>query len=300
MGWLIESYLSSRKFADLAPATRTGQRRDYDWLRKVAGHYPFAQCRTRDVSKLMDLKAGAVAANTVAKRLSSLFAYAQSLDLMTHNPARHAERRKVAGDGFHTATAAEVEAFRARHPTGTRERLSLELAINTGAARQDLARLGWQNVTGDAIRYTRHKTKVEAVLPILPDLAAELAQVPRDRLQFLITAEGRPFTVAGFGNAFRDWCDLAGLPGCTAHSFRKFAATRLAEAGASEFEVMSVLAHSTPKEAARYVAKARRETMGAAALARLPGADGERNLSNPVDRLDKPAPQGAESKAKNA
>jgi integrase len=300
LSWLIESYLASRKFSELAPASRASQRRQFDWLRQTAGHLPFAMCRTRDVAALMDRKDGPTAANTVAKRLSSLFAYAQSLDLMTHNPARHVERRKVTGDGYHTATEAEVAAYRARHPTGTRERLALELAINIGPARQDLCRLGWQNVAGATIRYARHKTKVEAELPILPELAAELRHVPRDRLLFLVTAEGRPFTVAGFGNAFRDWCDQAGLTRCTVHSFRKFAATRLAEAGASEFQIMAVLAHSTPKEAARYAKKASRKALGAGALALLPGAEREQDLSNPLVRLDKRAIQDTDRKPKNA
>lgn len=300
LAWLIEHYLGSRKFAELAPATRASQRREFDWLRQTAGAYPFAQCRTRDVAALMDKKEGPNAANTVAKRLSTLFGYAQSLDLMIHNPARYVDRRKVTGEGYHTATAAEVEAFRDHHPSGTRARLALELLINTAAARQDLCRLGWQNVAGGAIRYARHKTKVEAELPILPELAAELRQVPRDRLLFLITAEGRPFTVAGFGNAFREWCDQAGLSRCTVHSFRKRAATRLAEAGASEFEVMAVLAHSTPKEAARYTKKASRKALGASALARLPGADGERFESNPGDGLGKMDPQAHEKAKKNA
>lgn len=300
LAWLIESYLCSRKFSELAPASRTSQRRQFDWLRQIAGHLPFAQCRVRDVAALMDRKEGPHAANTVAKRLSSLFAYAQAQELMTHNPARHVERRKITGDGYHTASEAEVAAYRARHPSGTRERLALELAINIGPARQDLCRLGWQNVEGGTIRYTRHKTRIAAELPILPELAAELRHVPRDRLLFLITAEGRPFTVEGFGGAFREWCDRAGLTRCTIHSFRKFAATRLAEAGASEFQIMAVLAHSTPKEAARYTKAASRKALGASALALLPRAEGEQDLSNPVARLDNHTPQPAEKRPKNA
>ena len=45
----------------------------------------------------------------------------------------------------------------------------------------------------------------------------------------------------------------AGLaPRCTAHGLRKWGATRLAEVGTSENEIMAFLAHSTPREAARY------------------------------------------------
>lgn len=298
--WLIESYLASRKFAELAPASRASQRREFDWLRSMAGDLPFARCRSRDVAALMDRKAGAVAANTVAKRLSVLFGYAQSLDLMHHNPARHVDRRKVTGEGYHTATAAEIEAFRARHPSGTKARLALELAMNTGAARQDLCALGWRNISGGKIVYTRRKTRIATELPILPALAAELTQVPRDRLLFLTTAEGAGHTAAGFGNAFADWCAQAGIPHCSIHSFRKALATQIAEAGGSEFQVMAVLAHASPKEAARYTRKAERARLVESAFAHLAGSEGEQNLSNPIVRLDKAAAQPTERKGKNA
>jgi hypothetical protein len=36
------------------------------------------------------------------------------------------------------------------------------------------------------------------------------------RSVWLVTHQGRPFTVAGFGNKMRQWCDEAGLPHCSA------------------------------------------------------------------------------------
>jgi integrase len=47
-----------------------------------------------------------------------------------------------------------------------------------------------------------------------------------------VTQYGRAFTVAGFGNRFRDRCHEAGLPHCTAHGLRKAGATIAAENGA--------------------------------------------------------------------
>ena len=38
---------------------------------------------------------------------------------------------------------------------------------------------------------------------------------------FLVTEYGKPFTPAGFGNWFRQRCDEAGLPQCSAHGLRK-------------------------------------------------------------------------------
>lgn len=300
LAWLIEAYTASSKFRDLALATRQTQRRQFDWLREVAGDLPFARFEVRHVEALMGKKDGPHAANTVAKRLSTLFAYAHRLGLMTHNPARHAERRKTRGDGYHTWTEAEIQKFLDRHPEGSKARLALLLILNTGAARQDVAVMGWQNVTGGRIRYRRGKTKVEADLPILPALEAELRHVPPDRLIFLATAAGIAHTEPGFRNWFADRCAEAGLSHCSVHGLRKAGATRLAEAGASEMEIMAYLAHATPREGSTYTKKAQRSRLADSAFARLSGPKGEQNLSNLAERLDKTAPQPTERKGNNA
>jgi len=59
-------------------------------------------------------------------------------------------------------------------------------------------------------------------------------------LAFLVNDFGRPFTAAGFGNRFRQWCNEAGVKRCSAHGLRKAAAARLAELGATEHEIMAV------------------------------------------------------------
>jgi integrase len=64
---------------------------------------------------------------------------------------------------------------------------------------------------------------------------------------------GKPFSVAGFGNWFRDRCDEAGLPQCSSHGLRKLAATRLAQVGCSEREIMAVTGHKSVSEVSRYM-----------------------------------------------
>jgi integrase len=71
-------------------------------------------------------------------------------------------------------------------------------------------------------------------VPVLHELQAEIDRHPKTNMTFLVTAYGKPFTAAGFGMRFREWCNAAGLPHCSAHGLRKAAATLLAERGASE------------------------------------------------------------------
>ena len=66
-------------------------------------------------------------------------------------------------------------------------------------------------------------------------------------------------TVAGFGNWFRDRCNEAGLPQCSAHGLRKAAATVAAENGATAHELMSIFGWLSLEEAQRYTRSADRK-----------------------------------------
>jgi hypothetical protein len=49
-------------------------------------------------------------------------------------------------------------------------------------------------------------------VPILPELREILAATPSGHFTYLATKFGKPFSVAGLGNWFRDQCNAAGLP----------------------------------------------------------------------------------------
>jgi integrase len=284
IAWLIEQYLGSLRFQNLSESRKRTIRLELDWLRKEAGQYHFARIEVRHVEALMAKKDGPTAANTVKKNLSMLFNFAsKKLGYTGPNPARFAERMKVNPDGFHTRSEAEVDRFLGRHGPGTKARLVLLLALNTGMSRQDLARAGWQHVKNGRIAYRRGKTSVAADLPILPELAEELRQVSTDRLLF-ITQENsdRPYTVPSLGNWFRDRCIEAGVPG-RLHGLRKAGAVRLADAGATDWEVASYLAHTDTKQASTYTKKANRSRLADSGFAKMTGG----NVSNLSARLDK-------------
>lgn len=117
---------------------------------------------------------------------------------------------------------------------------------------------------------------------------------------FLATGAGIAHSAAGFGNWFAARCAEAGLDHCAAHGLRTAGATRLAEAGASEHEIMAFLAHASPREGATYTRKAQRSRLADAAFARLSGPEGEQNLPNLADALDKDTPQNIEVKGNDA
>jgi integrase len=97
------------------------------------------------------------------------------------------------------------------------------------------------------------------------------------------THENRTFTPAGFGNWFRDQCDAAGITDLSAHGLRKAGATRLAEHGATDHEIMAWGGWKTLREVQRYTAAANRKRMALRAADRLKGGT---ELSNLGIRFD--------------
>ena len=189
--------------------------------------------------------------------------------------------------GYHTWSDQEIETYRATHETGSKARLALELLLSTGASRVDANNFTRANIAGPRLRYRRQKTEQEVDLPILPELGRELSYLRPTQMVLLSREDGsKGYANESFGNLFRRWCAEAGLPHCAAHGLRKAGARRLAEAGATEFEVMSFLGHGTAREASRYVAAANRATLADSGMAKL-GAKTRTKLSNLSERLDK-------------
>jgi integrase len=175
--------------------------------------------------------------------------------------------------GFHTWTTDEVQQFEERHPIGTKPRLALALLMFTGTRRQDMVTLGKQHVRDGWLRFVPKKTLYKrnriSEKPWLPCLAEVVAGSPCGDLTFLVTEYGKPFSDKGFGNWFRDRCDEAGLPQCTAHGLRKMGATRAAESGATTNQLMAIFDWDTPAQAKIYTDAADRKRMAGEAMPML-------------------------------
>jgi integrase len=240
------------------------------------GFCPLVHLAPRHVKRLRDLKKGLPgAANNRRKYLSAMFGWAVEQDppLLKSNPARDVRRVKYVSSGFHTWTADEVQQFEERHPIGTKPRLALALLMFTGARRQDMVTLGKQHVRDGWLRFVPKKTLYKrnriSEKPWLPCLAEVVAASPCGDLTFLVTEYGKPFSDKGFGNWFRDRCDEAGLPHCTAHGLRKMGATRTAESGATTNQLMAIFDWDTPAQAKIYTDAADRKRMAGEAMPML-------------------------------
>lgn len=282
---LIVSYLDSSAYRDLEASTRRDARGRLDWIRETIGTAKYAKLEPRHIAALMEKKGGPAAANRLRKDLGLLYRFAaKRLGYVGQNPAALADPHKTKRGGYHTWTDAEIEQYRETFPTGSKARLALELLLATGASRVDAVGLTRANIRGGRITFRRAKTAVAVDLPLLPALARELALLPSAQMVLLARNDGvKGYGVESFGILFRRWCNEAGVPG-SAHGLRKAGARRLAEAGATEFEVMSFLGHASAREASRYVAAANRATLADSGMAKL-GAEPEQKFPNLIGRL---------------
>lgn len=209
------------------------------------------------------------AANDLRKKLSTLMNYACALEWRSSNPVNHTATYE-SGDGFHSWTDAEIAQYRATHALGTMARLALELALNTAGRRGNVATMTRENIVDGRIITAHSKGNNEASVQVMASTRAALEALPAAPIRHLILTEyGKPFTVNGFGNKFRDWCDAAGLPHCSIHGLRKAMSRLLAEHGATDAEGQAVTGHKKASTFQYYRAGANREAMADRALSNL-------------------------------
>ena len=273
IGYLVGQYLASAAYRGLADSTRRDMRGRLDWIRDAIGGAKYAKIEPRHVAALMEKKGGPAAANRLRKDLGQLYRFAgKRLGYRGPNPAALADAHKTKKGGYRTWTDEEIEIYRAAHASGTKARLAIEILLCTGASRVDAINFTRANIAGARVRYCRAKTEQQVDLPILPELGRELSYLPPTQMVLLSREDGsKGYANESFGNIFRRWCAKAGLSGLPVHGLRKAGARRLAEAGATEFEVMSFLGHGTAREASRYVAAANRATLADSGMAKLGG-----------------------------
>lgn len=275
--WLCSEYFKSAPFRELDPRTQYVRRGLLERFcqRNGDGDKPFRLLQPKHLRQRRDdLIEKPEAANGMLKAVRQLFKFAIDYDHHDRNPAMDVEYLKSKNpEGFHAWSVDELRKFEEHHPIGTKARLAFALMLYTGQRRSDIISFGRQHVRDGWLTFTQHKNRnskpVRLEIPIIPELRKIIDASPCGNLTFLVTEFDRPFTSNGFGNWFRKRCNEAGLKECSAHGLRKAAASRLAELGCTEFEIMAVTGHSTSKEVTRYTRAANQKIRATSAMRRL-------------------------------
>jgi len=263
---LVVSYYKSPEFISLKASTKNTYRREIERLRNEHGHRLVLQMKRQHVVKLLEPLADRPSArNNRLRMLRMLLGHGVETGLLTTNVTATIKKMKTNLDGFHTWTDVEVERFFLIHLIGSVAHTAVTLMLYTACARSDAVSLGWQNIKAGRLQYKRKKMEghspVAIDIPIHRNLQDVLDNLPKNKMTFLETHNGKSRSSNGIGNLMRKWCDEAGLPNCTSHGLRKACATRLAEAGASEREIMAWTGHKTTQMVQVYTSKARRDLM---------------------------------------
>jgi integrase len=135
--------------------------------------------------------------------------------------------------------------------------------------------MGAQHIRNGALYVKQEKTGIELIIPLHPTLAAIIEAAPRDHLTFVTTRRGGPFQGAAFSRWFREQCDEAGLPHCSAHGLRKAAARRLAEAGCTAHEIGAITGHASLSELVRYTKAADQRRLAEVAMTKARTSGGK-------------------------
>lgn len=141
---LCQKALASQAFHDVSDGYRAMLRRHIDAIRKAVGGAPVKGLRKKHVEKNVE-----ESSNPRDRLKAWRFVCEIGRSSFEVDPAKLAELPKLkAVEGHEAWTRQEVEAYRARHPIGTRKRAAMELLHWVGARRGDACRSALATSTG--------------------------------------------------------------------------------------------------------------------------------------------------------
>ena len=214
--------------------------------------------------------------HVAAQRLKAwrlVCAYGLAREMLTENVSDGVKRKRVAKSEGHLPWSHDhIEAYRARWPLASPQRLCMELLFWTGARIADSVMIGEGMVGRDGVLcFRQSKTGNEAFVPWTCPLPAFAAGMGPDRdwlhaalaarkvrhMTFLATSWGKSRSHKAVGNYISDAAELAGFDR-SAHGLRKARAIALAEGGATPHEIASWTGHATLSEVQHYTEKMNR------------------------------------------
>jgi len=287
---LVTRFYRTVQFRRVSEAWQTTMRQTIEPFREEYGNDMVEHFRPKDIDKILEDRfekrviegkqfGGSASAERLREMLMRLFKLAKKLEWRSDNPVELSEPVKHSGDGFHPWDEDDIAAYRKRWPLGTKARLAMELMLWTGARRGDAYLM--PPPKGGRFKWVAAKTGKPTSFVVAPQLQAAIDAMPEGSMgdeTMLITDFGKPFSRAGFGNKMREWCDLAGLPKCTAHGLRKALTRRSADLGASQQELKALGGWENDDEVRTYAKNANRDKLAEGALAAVVEWEREANI----------------------
>lgn len=251
---LLNAYQESFKFLDLADRTR----RDYiRFIRKIKdkfGDFPImalSDSRTRgEFLKWRDELAvnSRRQADYTYSVLALIIAWGFDRGLVPSNPCERPGKTYRSKRVDNVWTNEDEARFLQAAPDHIA--LAFMLAIWTGQRQGDLLRLTWSAYDGQTIRLRQSKTGARVTVPVGAPLKKLLDRTPKEAVTILATSRRTSWTKSGFRASWRTVCQRARIADLTFHDLRGTAVTRLAIAGCTTAEIITITGHSNGQAAA--------------------------------------------------
>lgn len=285
LAWLVAQYRESSSWSRLSRATRRQRENIFKHILASAGREPYAQITGRAITQGIDRRSATPSqARHFLDTMRGLFQWAITAEYAASDPTQGKHVAKAKTKGFPVWTPAEIEAYERRWPLGTRERLAFDVFRYTGLRRGDAAIVGRQHERDGVLVLDTQKTGTRVYIRVVPQLAASLKAGPTGDLAYIATKSGAPFVKESLGTFFAEACRAAGVKK-SAHGLRKYAATALAEAGATVAELEAIFGWEGGRMASHYTKSVDRQRLASSGMAKITGT------SIPAPAGQNPAPQ---------
>lgn len=245
---IITRYEQSSEFDRLAKRTQADYVKHLDAVEREFGTFPIEGLKSKRARVIFSEWRDRLAKRSLRQAdyawavLARCLSWAVGRGLVEANPLERGGRlyRASRADSVWT----EDEEARLLAIASPQLALAYLIAIWTGQRQGDLLRLPWSAYDGQKIRLRQSKTGARVVIPVSGPLKAALDATPRRSPLILTQRNGRPWTQEGFSSSWRKTVKRAGIEGRTFHDIRGTACTRLAVAGCTEAEIVTLTGHS--------------------------------------------------------
>lgn len=208
------------------------------------------------------------AADNMIKSVRALYRFAIERGELEQNPAAGiAKINRSPKGGAKAWTAEDLKAFKKTHPKGTTAHLWLTLQAFTACRIGDAIWIGReQEKTYNGhiwLEYQpRKKGSAPVSIPMLPPLYEATRQSNVIGPSYILNPKGQRYkTMEPLRRQVQRWCKEAGISGKSSHGIRKAVGELMAEGGATQHQIMAVMAHTQAKTSEVYTKGAERRVL---------------------------------------
>lgn len=274
LAYLIDRYIASSEYGDLAKLTQRDYRKVLDLLRELWGGLPYAALTSDHVSSLRDeyQHVNRRRGSLIVQVTRRLFNWARKRKIIKiENPAADVDLLS-GGDGYKPWTDKQLATFKAG--AKPKWKLALLLGMHMGQRRGNIATLGWDQYDGHWLSFPGHKGGNPVEAPAGSELKGELDAQRKESGPVIPTDHGGFYgSLDSFSHAFGAECKRIGLTGCTFHGLRYTMIGLAADAGATDEEIMAVSGHKTKVMVTKYAEKSRGRKRASSAVQKREAAE---------------------------